>query len=241
MQRGRSGRFLKIFPFFRQYSLTGRPPHPISAPSTPEVRPLRPADVPGKMWGNCGFSAIRAAPPNPPLFRPRLLPRTERSGDPGTRVAGKSLSGRLWAPDRGPGRQGGCISTLQRNCAARCGTEIFPDLIIFTVLPNRDFPAFLRGLDDSRACKVQKNIEYRPVCLIRRRARKMAENCGKPTAATKKKLERAIKNERAIDLPQARRCAQGDLLKRFLCDTPPMRQADGHPHPFDFAQDRRPR
>ena len=185
MRRGRSGRFLKIFPFFRQYSLTGWPPHPISAPSTPEVRPLRPADVPGKTWGNCGFSAVRTAAQSTSLS-PRLLPRTERSVDPGTRVAGKSLSGRLWAPDRGPGRQGGCISTLQRSCAARCGTEIFPDLIIFTVLPNRGFPAFPRGSGDSRACKVQKNIEYRPVCLIRRRARKMAENCGKPQRQRRK-------------------------------------------------------
>ena len=35
----------KLFPFFRYYSLTRHVPHPISAPSTPEVRPPRPADA----------------------------------------------------------------------------------------------------------------------------------------------------------------------------------------------------
>ena len=62
----------------------------------------------------------------------------------------------------------------------------FPIRIFFAVLPNRGFPAFLRGSGESRAGNVQKNAVGRPVCLNRHMRGETAENCEKQRAQRRK-------------------------------------------------------
>ncbi len=59
---------------------------------------------------------------------PSLPPRTERSGDPGTRVARHGIALRLWAPDRGPGRQCWCFSDIDKRAAFAVSTGFLSPL-----------------------------------------------------------------------------------------------------------------
>ena len=59
-----------------------------------------------------------------PAARLPLPPRTERSGDPGSRGTRRGRAGRLWAPDRVRGGNSGCLSTQRET--GRKGQALVP-------------------------------------------------------------------------------------------------------------------
>ncbi len=143
---------------------------------------------------------------------------------PWARACPELAEGGLGGGVRGEGYAGACFCSVrlsQRNplqrgkwpsaarsmgvsvctAAARSGYGNISFLNRFCDRPGTRFPAIPRG---SGVPGWKKTSKYRPVCLIRDKARQNGGKLRKRTTAMEKKLERTIKKERAADLLQMR-------------------------------------